>query len=1643
MFDSHNQRRIAAFFVACVLSFAVLTLPTGCKRSANQVPALQGVEKPVDLRQKPVGFALVSAGRNDQDDQVALQLEFSQPLASAQDFDPLLVVQGDKGEAIKGSWVLGSDAKTLSFPYVEASQTYSVLIRAGLTAADGKTLGKDEERKIFTGPMAPAVGFASQGSVLPARESRGLPVVSVNVPEVDVEFLRVRDSEVANFFADYQRGGQRSGWELDSGSCEDCNRKSITKFADSVYLNRFVLGGAQNERRLSYLPVQDISQLQQPGLYFAVMKPVGKFDSDYQTAIFFVSDIGLHVRAYKDKIYVHTASLKSGEATADVALSVLDRKGETVMKASTDSNGDALVAYKLNAEQVLVARQGNDVSLLPFNQPALDLSEFAVSGREQAWFDVFAWSGRDLYRPGETLRISALMRNYDGKPVKPQPLFLSLKQPDGHVFIESQLKPREAGYFEWQQALPADAPTGKWQVEFRTAPGAGEVVQGMDLHVEEFLPERMKLDLSSKQVTIKPGEPLNLDVDAAYLYGAPAAGNRFTARMGVIAEQHPVEKLPGYFFGDPTIALPKKIDDIIDDKLDDKGELHAPISLPEEVKNTAPVSMIVTGSVYESGGRPVSRSLKRTFWPAPVLVGIRPLFDPKESAPYNSTAGFELIRSTADGKLQAGGNLSVSLVREERDYHWTYDDNHWGYDYSSRYKTIETRTLAARAEGGTRFDFPVEWGEYRIEVKDPATGLVSRFPFVAGWDWDNENRGLDARPDKVKLALDKTSYHAGDKLKVTVTPPHEGPGVLIVESDHLIHTQAIDAKPGATFEIPITADWERHDVYITALVFRGGSAVEKITPARAVGEVFVPMDRHDRTIAVTVTAPKQAKPEQPLPITVKAPQLAGKKAFVTVSAVDVGILNITQFPVPDAAAHFFAQRRLGVDAYDVYGRVIESFEGDTATLKFGGDMALMALPQARRPTAKVQTVDLFAGPVLLNAQGVAQIKVDVPDFNGTLRVSALVYTDDQYGQGSSESVLRAPVLAEISTPRALAPGDHSMLTLDLQNFTGHGAAFNVALSSIGPIEISDAQRKVTLAAAGKTTLSYALTGGQGFGIGKIKLKVSGGGFEVNRNFEIPVRAAWGSVARSRLQTLAPGESLALGTDIADGLFPDTVVARVNVSALPPIPFATVLSDILEYPYGCAEQTTTRGYAALLLDDATAARLGIKGINAEERRNRLEGTFSRLTALQTSSGHFSLWGGDSEAYPILTPYITEFLLDARDAGFAVPETTLQKALQRLNDDLLTGSTPFYGYDHSDHLRFAYQSQAGYVLARVNRAPLGTLRTLYDNEREKAITPLPLLYLGLALDMQGDHARGKKAIAEAFAKKNARPDYLGDYGTTLRDEALMVMLAKKHKLGLAQADARLLVLSRSIDARSQDRYVWYSTQEQIALARLGKILAQDIDQKNVFEGQLMIGSQAFPFAPDRLLSRQFSYSELASGARYSFKSSGKLYATIDVAGIPRARPEVDQSRVRVARRYYNTDGTTWKGGSLREGEPLLVELEVQAKQDMPDALLVDLLPAGLEIENLNLTPAEQWEDITVDGVSLSDRGSEADIVHEEYRDDRYVAAIKLGGGSAKLFYLVRAVTPGTYVVPPPQVEDMYRPELRGVGQVSPTTITVVAP
>jgi uncharacterized protein YfaS (alpha-2-macroglobulin family) len=319
----------------------------------------------------------------------------------------------------------------------------------------------------------------------------------------------------------------------------------------------------------------------------------------------------------------------------------------------------------------------------------------------------------------------------------------------------------------------------------------------------------------------------------------------------------------------------------------------------------------------------------------------------------------------------------------------------------------------------------------------------------------------------------------------------------------------------------------------------------------------------------------------------------------------------------------------------------------------------------------------------------------------------------------------------------------------------------------------------------------------------------------------------------------------------------------------------------------------------------------------------------------------------------------------------------------------------------------------------------------------------VHLGLALSMQGDKVRGGKAIAAGFAFEGDRHDWLGDYGTPLRDLALMIAMTHERGYAAPAFDAKVIEVSRELDARRRaSSWFWLSTQEQIALARLGKALLMDV--KKEVAGKLASGGTEEAIAKARSFARDVDYATLAKGLRFLPAGEPPFYASLEVAGVPRAAPAPDASVIKVERALFGTDGKPWAPRALKEGEALIVRVAVTADRDMPDALLTDLLPAGLEIENFNLGDAKQWAEVVVDGIGIGERGDSANLRHEEFRDDRYVAALKLDAGStAKVFYLVRAVTPGNYTVPPPLVEDMYRPDLRGVGRAVPERITVVQP
>ncbi|MNM69461.1 hypothetical protein D3C81_810570 [compost metagenome] len=420
-------------------------------------------------------------------------------------------------------------------------------------------------------------------------------------------------------------------------------------------------------------------------------------------------------------------------------------------------------------------------------------------------------------------------------------------------------------------------------------------------------------------------------------------------------------------------------------------------------------------------------------------------------------------------------------------------------------------------------------------------------------------------------------------------------------------------------------------------------------------------------------------------------------------------------------------------------------------------------------------------------------------------------------------------------------------------------------------------------------------------------------------------------------------------------------------------------------------------------------------------------------MQRYNGSFGLWSSDDQEEFWLTAYVTDFLLRAREQGYAVPPEALKKASERLLRYLQERNLIEVNYSqNAEHSRFAVQSYAALVLARTQQAPLGALRSLFER-RSDARSGLPLVQLAIALDKMGDKPRAQQALQAGLAVTRNENTWLGDYGSPVRDQALILSLLTENNLASDKLDARLFELS---DQMAGNR--WLSTQERNALFLAGRGLLRKPEGN--WSARLDSAGEVREFNNEQS-GMKLEGALLASPLTIQNEGSETLFQQLTLSGYPRQAPVARGSGMTIRREFLGMNGQALDIKALKSGDLVLVHLAVTANTQVPDALVVDLLPAGLELENQNLAQsAASLENASSAVKEWRESMQNAAVVHQEFRDDRYVAALNIDQyATTHLLYLARAVTPGTYKVPPPQVESMYRPNYNAVGE-SPAELVV---
>lgn len=1579
-------------------------------------------------------LAVVDVSEREVDGAGALVIAFSLPLDPEQSLDAVLSVSDAKAGRLEGGWMLADNLKEVHRRHLEPQRTLSINIEAGIRSIAGVPLGKLQTHTVETRDQPASVGFASRGSLLPSRLADGLPVVALNVNKIDVEFFRIRPERLHGFLGEWGRQAAMEIWQL----------TDLPTSADLVYTGQFALNPPPNTRERLVLPLEGIAPLEAAGVYVAVMRASGAFDYSLPVTVFTRSDIGLSLRRSATGIDAFVQSLEDGRALPEVKVELVDGKGLSLGQGSSGADGH--VRLPLHAEgQLVIATRGKETSLIRLQEAALDLAEFAVSGVPVGAQNLFVFGPRDLYRPGEVVAVNALLRDADGNAIAPQPIPSTLLRPDGEEVRSFVWQADAQGLYQYRYPLAQSAQTGRWRMRMNLGGGAPVVY---DFLVEDFLPERLALDLASRgEGPLAMADDPVFDVQGRYLYGAPASGNKLLGQLFVKPLREAVPALPGFQFGDIAEQNLSRSIELEERWLDETGAGDWAVS-NEWSEARSPLELVLQASVQESGGRPVTRRLAVPVWPAERLVGIRPLFQ-GERTDSNADARFELVLSDAAGQRQAVKGVEVRLVQERRDYFWQFSSaDGWNSQFNQRDIVLSAATHDVAADERLEVVLPVEWGWYRIEAQDPQTGRVSSVRFFAGYDWQESAEGGNIRPDQVRLALDKPRYAAGDVARITVEPPAAGQGYLMVESSEgPLWWQAISVPAeGASFELPIAAAWARHDLYVSALVVRPGSRAAQSVPRRAVGVLHLPLDREARRLAIALDAPERIRPGRSLPVKVALPGGAGKQVRVIVSAVDVGILNLTSFKTPDPFEAFFGRKGYGVDHLDVYGQLIEVGQARRAGLNFGGDED--GGRGGRAPISSVTLVALQSEPVQLDAAGEALVSLDIPEFNGELRLMAQAWSDGDYGMSEGKTVVVAPLVVEMAAPRFVAGGDLSQVAIDVTNLTDRAqtlapqVVIDGLLAAAADLSASatPTSAHLELAPGERKTLRLPLVGLPGSGQGSVRVTLDGLDLpgedlsRIERSWQIGVRPAWPAVTRAFATALPPGGeeawSLAANTPLLEQL--DARRVRVSLSSRPPIDLAEHIRELIAYPYGCAEQTTSGLYPSLYAKPELLAALGIRGEAPEQRRARIDLGIERLLGMQRFNGSFGLWSSDSEEEYWVSAYVTDFLLRAAEEGFAVPETALTAARERLLAYLQNSQQiePHYTND-VERSRFAVQAYAAYVLARHGQAPLGALRQVYERQAQ-APSGLALAQLGFALKRMGDGERADELLRAAIAKPRGDRIWIADYGSEVRDTALLLALLEEHQLMPREREALYLTLADRL--RAVD---WLSTQERNALFMAGR--GSQTQPGLLWRARVNAARETLlEDRADRAL--MLGDDEIGDDVTLANLGDGTLYHRTVVSGYPRVALPAEAGQIVVERRLLRLNGTPVEGFDLASGELVLVHLMLQSKVRVHDALVIDLLPAGLELENQRLDQAARLPSAGPAIAELLEKRAQLRVVHEEFLADRYIAAIDLDAEArADLMYLARAVTPGTYRVPPPLVESMFNPSVQGRG-ATPADLTV---
>ncbi|MBU1078767.1 MAG: alpha-2-macroglobulin family protein, partial [Spirochaetes bacterium] len=1520
-------------------------------------------------------------------DRTIVQMTFNMPIDGQAverfiEFDPKIKVQinaSDSVLSLKGAFKMG--------------ETYNVTVKAGLPGKDGSLIKKDQSYSVTIQDLPATIEFENVGRYLPKKGGMKIGFSAVNISQLSIQVLRLHKNNIVHYL-------NRGDYYFYRGDY----------FIHNVITTNITISAERNKKVNGYIDLSTIISAKYPGIYRIVIWEEYNY-WDRKILSILSTDLGISVKSTVKDMLVFVNDLSTFDSVSGAKVSLVSGDNQVLLTGET--RGDGFCLFKDVKEKIesafgkdtenyqpflLMVQKGDDFSYLKFDDAYINSSVFNVGGSpySEGEMDAFLYTERGVYRPGEDLHITGIVRSENYSIPPSMPLTLKIYGPTGDEVKKLKGKLNNGGMLSFKVNIPAYEKTGAYSAVLLI--GKDMSIGQCSFRVEDFMPNKIKVKLELKKKTFKADESLEYTVKGINLFGPPAVGSKVSTEVRFVDIAFRPKGYEGYIFEVPDRRMSDYHYRSSEEVLDQNGEYFFTVPVEYGVEPAGLLKAVIYAEVQEVGGRAVAVVDSVTINKNPFFLGIKRISKDNE---VNRPSKFRIVSLDSSGKKVKANNIRLSIYRREYVYTSYREGREYRWKYEYKDVLVSERSVK-KIDGEYEFSFtPMTYHTHKILVESDHKNVATEISFYP-YSWDYESTMDLSDPGKLQVKLDKKMYKRGEKAKVTIGA--SGPGLLLltVEKDKIIYKKVVEMKNNTTtIKIPVDKEF-RPNFYVTASLLRHYSILNSDRPMREFGIAVGTVDQTENKLKVSLEMPDKVRPKRKLNAKIRVKNARGR-AYVTVMAVDEGICQITGFKVPDPFKYFTRKRALGVTSYDTWSDIISDIKIMKNMLRVGGDEGEEAADRKHLSPVqikRVEPVSLFSGIVKLSLTGTGNISFDIPQFNGTLRVMAVASADDRFGSSEEMVLVTDPIVLTSSLPRFIAPGDSFKIPVRVYNKTGKDGTFAVNLTVKGPVSlVGSGKKEIKIKDNREASLEFDALAKMDIGKVTFTITSSGNNEKTEETTDVPLRPSGQRTTAYESGRLAEGKSITfkIPSDFIGN--PDL---HVLIAKLPVIKYMGSLKYLVGYPYGCLEQTTSKAMPMLFVKDI------LNGVDPNEFA-RLGGDYFIREAirkiermLQVDQG-FSFWPGGYYYNDYTTAYASHFLLEADKKGYTVSQTVLSQALHFLQKiarrkiEYKIRDINFY-YNSLEEIVYAL-----YILARHGKPDKETMiylrehhyKKLYDHE--KAMLAAAFAYIG------------NRSSARALMPKEIRIEENYDYYSWggFYSSIRSVALALDALVAVEPGSRKIGELIDRLD-RNMNRYgYWGNTQENaFALMALSKVLEKD--RKSKFSGTLYVDGKKYErFSKDSFVLNKKSFAGRTVKIKMDPSSSG--YYSFNANGYPLTPNRAAVSDIlHVSKRYYTKTGGPVNLNDLRQGEVIIVELSLSSDERVDNVAIVDMLPAGFEIENTRLRMSGD----------IGWLPAKSDSDYTDIRDDRiifFTSFSRYGAYEKKYYYAVRAVTIGKFTLP----------------------------